>query len=457
MMKFLLQRPLFIFDILLIASVIGISYLGKSYPTYLYIWTLTPIIYLALIGKLKLFDKTYLGYVFVVLPYLLYSQVLVIFNTGLAPGVTPIEVHFIPDNLYPAAITLLLIGALRILNAVDIFKALRIALPPVTAFVFILLSYDMFKSNTDVCRILGRTFLPFTPALFFSSITLLSFVGWSRLKPFERFYRYTLIPQSTLVVLAYTGSRGVALAFAICLGTLFFFTLVWRGNSDQPKPMLILVSGIMGLLLCALVELTTGCPAFMRVFGIFDALGLLIPSSAPVAEVSLIPSASANALFTLVSNASAETGQSNLSLAATTTYSNIFLRLHFWQLGWEAFMAAPWTGYGIFYEQALLFKEYGHTHVHNQYLSWLIWGGFPALCLGLAFLFAIVPFALRAAKFDALMIILATSVIMALSNFVDSYLRMDTYAFMHIILALLGLGIATQFEKEAREVATKNA
>jgi hypothetical protein len=130
MMKYLLQRPLFIFDILLIASVIGGSYLGKGYPHFIQMWTLTPIVCLALFWKLKIFDKTYLSFVAMALPYLAYSQFLVLFNTGLLQGIGLEDGHLMSENLYPMAITILLVGTLRVYNAVDLFKALRIALPP---------------------------------------------------------------------------------------------------------------------------------------------------------------------------------------------------------------------------------------------------------------------------------------------------------------------------------------
>ncbi len=457
MMKSLLQRPLFIFDILLIASVIGGSYLGKHYPHYIQMWTLMPIVGLALIWKLKIVDKTYLSFVAMALPYLAYSQFLILFNNGLLPGIDPKEGHFMLDKLYPMAITILLVGTLRIYNAVDLFKALRIALPPTTALVFALLTYDMFKSSTDVCRILGLTFLPFTPALFFSSVTILSFVGWSRLNRIERLYRYILVSMSIVVVLAYTGSRGIALAFAVCLGAIILFTLLWRRGREQPKPLLLIVSVLFGVLLCAVVEAITGCAVFMRFIGTLDVLKFFFPNDSVNTVGSIVLSGPSEAVAILVANTSGETGQSTLNLAKSTSHTSIFLRLYFWELGWESIKAAPWLGHGIFYEQTLLFKNFGHTHVHNQYLSWLIWGGIPALCLGLSFLFAVVPFALRAPKFDALVIILATSAMMALSVVVDSFLRIDTYVFMHIMLALVGLGLSTQLAKEARNVATEDA
>ena len=466
MLKYFFDRSLFSFDLLFVASVAGAIFINHNITLVITLLSCAPLAQLAMTGKLKMPSKLLLGVAGVFLVYLVTVQILTVVHPGLPPGVSPTERYFFPDQLHLLGIAIVLIGALRVENSVDLFKAMRIALPPTMLLIFAALTYDMFKSATDPCRVVGLTFMPFTPASFFSSLTLLSFAGWSRLSRAERAIRYALISMSIVVVAAYTGSRGVAMALTVCLAVMLLFSLIRHRSRATPKALFILVSILIGLLSSAAVEQTTGCHAITRFTGTFDSVGkVLLGSTDEVQSLSFseiaapatsepntagvrkaIAVGTEKAVEPAIFAASA-TDRVSSSIAALSDAS-ISLRLQFWNLGWESFMASPWLGHGIFVEPVLLSDEFGFTHVHNQYLSWLLWGGVPMLVLGLGFVFALVFFVRRAAKFDALAIVLATSAMLAISLATDSFLRFDVYIAMHILMSLIGVALSVQFSNE---------
>lgn len=466
MLKYFTGRSLFAFDLLFVVSVAGAIFINHNITLVITLLSCAPLAYLAMMGKLKMPSKPVLGVAGIFIAYLVTVQVLTVVHTGLPPGVSPTGRYFFPDQLHMLGIAIVLVGALRVENSVDLFKAMRIALPPTMMLIFAALSYDMFNSAADNCRIVGLTFMPFTPASFFSSLTLLSFVGWSQFGRAERMIRCALISMSIVVVAAYTGSRGVAMALSICVAVMFLFSLYLRRNSPAPRPIAILASFLVGLLLSAAVEQTTDCPSITRFIDTFDSVGIVLSGSpAEVQALSFIEStppavSTANALVAgeaIADEADVAVEQTIVvasaaddmsSPAAGLSDASISQRLQFWKLGWESFKASPWLGHGVFIEQALLSGKFHHTHVHNQYLSWLLWGGLPMVLLGLGFVFGIVFFVRRASGFDAMAIILATSLMLALSLTTDSLLRFDVYIAMHILLSLMGVALATRLSNE---------
>ena len=459
MLKHIASRPLFAFDLLFVVSVALAIFINHNITLVVTLLSCTSLVYLALSGKLKMPSMPLLGVAGVFLCYLVTVQILTVVHTGLPPDVSPKERYFFPDQLHLLGVVIVLTGMLRIANFMDLFAAIRLALPATLVLIFMVLSYLMFMSTTDSCRITGFTFMPFTPALFFSSLTLLSFAGWSRLARAERMVRYALISLSIVVVAAYTQSRGISIALALCLTAMTLFTLVRHRDKAVPNPFLILVSIFAGFLLCGVIEGATGCPAVTRTTDTLETMGIVVQDG--------ISKTAALATSETAAPAGSETVQPGTNEAArpfsgevappelmplpvvAPTVGNIFERLRFWKLGWDRFRASPWFGHGVFYEQVLLFEEYGHTHVHDQYLSWLLWGGIPMLCLGFVFLFAAVFFVMRSSKFDALTIILATSAIMAISLVTDSFFRFDVYVFMHILLGMIGVGLSGQLMNAA--------
>jgi O-antigen ligase len=85
----------------------------------------------------------------------------------------------------------------------------------------------------------------------------------------------------------------------------------------------------------------------------------------------------------------------SISLADSTTAARLLL----WSIAWQGFIARPLHGWGIdnfdlvfdrFYSPTMFTLEPWYDSTHNILLEWLISGGLPALCLGVALLVALV-------------------------------------------------------------------
>jgi hypothetical protein len=90
-----------------------------------------------------------------------------------------------------------------------------------------------------------------------------------------------------------------------------------------------------------------------------------------------------------------------------------------WQVAYSAIFEKPFFGYGFSSETKLIAEHLassGHLHFHNQYLSWLIWGGVISLLSGLALIFS--PFFVFRNKVAALFFTMSWGLIL----FTDSLL-----------------------------------
>ena len=343
--------------------------------------------------------------------YILMCHLMVIYYNGLGVG-SELYDHISIKYFYLVAIPYLLLTILRISTMNDIFRTLRITTPAILSIVFILLSYEMFKSSTDSCRIPGQTNSVFHPAMFFSMFTLLFFIGWSQLSRVERLIRYLFLALSLVVVFGYTAARSIGVAFGFSVIGFLLFFLFGRERNSVPTPTGILLSCVLGLLLCLFIELQTGCPVFIRFSQLSQAVVLL-------GEQFL-----------------SDPLKASIKTAADLSIS---IRLNMWHDGWNSFLESPLFGHGIFYEIPLFSDSYGYKHAHNQYLSWLIWGGIPMLVLGLIFLLSPVIILGKAITFDRFVVILATTIMMSIAIIFDSFLRIDMFLYLFVFVTLIGL------------------
>jgi hypothetical protein len=80
----------------------------------------------------------------------------------------------------------------------------------------------------------------------------------------------------------------------------------------------------------------------------------------------------------------------------------VYIRPLLWAQALERIREAPLLGYGMLNEPALINGDF--PHYHEQYLSWLIWGGPLMLISGLVMLFApLVTFAPRRSQDGAIL------------------------------------------------------
>ena len=111
----------------------------------------------------------------------------------------------------------------------------------------------------------------------------------------------------------------------------------------------------------------------------------------------------------------------------------VFIRAILWKDALDDIRASPLVGYGILNEDKLVVGDF--PHFHQQYLSWLIWGGPLMLASGLAMLFApLFTFGVRASRNGA---VLALAMVGPLAiSFLSGSFLLHTVMVMGYVLTL---------------------
>ncbi|HWU61112.1 MAG TPA: O-antigen ligase family protein [Ensifer sp.] len=368
--------------------------------------------------------------------YFSYALLTYLFFTGLQPGdAKPVN----PDlELYGIAIALMVVGILRSLEIDGLRRKFDIAVPWTLLFAFVVLSILMLSGYRESCRVSAAAAWPFIPALIFGTLTLLSFLGWRNLTSRARNFRLVLNAMAIVVIVAYTGSRGIAVAYVAVLALLTLCALATRLRDALPSVWQLLISALAGLAFCAIVSGITGCGSMDRIMPIFRTIGILSAHAedqpataqiAPATSTSAAPTGS-SAQQPAVPPAPAATADQQIMDADMS----IGFRLEMWKTSIHAIAEAPLFGHGSLYLQHLITERYGFEHNHNQYLSWLVTGGLLGFSIGVMFL--AIPWLVSAGLSvpDRLVITLAVSVFWGLAMMFDSYFNLKFYTHYYCLL-----------------------
>ena len=368
--------------------------------------------------------------------YFAYALLTYFFFTGLAPAeARPVN----PDlELYGVAIAMLCVGLLRGLEVDELRSKFDAATPWTLVVAFLVLGEMMFSGYRDGCRVQAAAAWPFIPALIFGTLTFLSFMGWRRFSRRQRNFRLILNSLAIVVVVAFTASRGIALAQAGVLATLALASLVRRFRPDLPKFGELVTSGVAGLLLCGVVAAATGCGPMDRIAPMIRAFDILSSASTPRSSATTATgeqqAPSGSSAESPTSSATASPAPVDLGKAVLATDMSIGIRLEMWRTSLHSIAEAPILGHGSLYLQRLITERYGFEHNHNQYLSWLVTGGLLGLLVGLVFLS--IPWIISAGLStpDRLIMILAVSVFWGIAMLFDSFFNLKFYTHYYSLL-----------------------
>lgn len=89
----------------------------------------------------------------------------------------------------------------------------------------------------------------------------------------------------------------------------------------------------------------------------------------------------------------------------------------------------------------------GHMHLHNNYLSWLIWGGLITLTAGLIWLFAPVVLIKKSHNFTIAIPYLMIALLWSVSLLFDSFFSWKNFTYVYIALICLGYQISRSSDK----------
>lgn len=249
-----------------------------------------------------------------------------------------------------------------------------------------------------LCRVPLWTHVLFTGPLFLTMLTLLWFASHKR--P-NAIIAIAMIAGCLISSVTFAGTRGIFLAQLGAFGGLFV-VLLWTRNLALAKSLFIGV--FAGLAAAFAIDLSFSCGF--------------------TARISVVT-------------------QSAETITSSTQFSSANTRIAMWRNSLELIRTAPILGHGIGAEVTPAGE--GFFHVHNMYLSWLIWGGFVSLLSGLAFMFAVCSaFLGKRGLTPATLFVVTMPVFFGLTLVFDSFFVGADFTYAFIAFTMLGYAVATR-------------
>ena len=359
--------------------------------------------------------------------YLSYSTAVMFIYPGLDPGMLrPVN----PDiELYAVAAALFVVGLIRSLQIKELAVKTRFFLPWALFALFIVLTVLMFSGIRDGCRVRGSASWPFIPAILFSMLVILSLIGWVSMSLMERRVRLALVSMSIVVVVGFTGSRGVAVGLAAVLIFLGISSLRPSLHDQVPSIKHLISAALIGVMGCLLVEAATGCGVLERVASIIQ-------------PASVIPNAVSS-----VTETTSDVSQSVQVLTQSVADQSTSLRLQMWGAALDAIREKPLLGHGAFSLKAIIEDTFGFQHPHNQYLAWMVTGGIISLTIGfilMLWVFFLSPFVLSS---ERVILWSAVPLLWGISMMFDAFLSLDFYLHYFTIIAAFIFSLCNDRQK----------
>lgn len=272
-----------------------------------------------------------------------------------------VEIAYFSNSFWVQVGTICTLAMWRIFVTTDVVQLMNKVLPYALLIAFALLTFDKFSGiefGHSRCRISGLNGMPFEPALFFGGFTLLSFLPWSRLDTRQKMLRIALLSMSVLIANGYTGARFISLVI-FANSVLLSFVLI-RQDTEKKWGVLVLFALVTGALFSVITDMVTNCNLISR------ALSISTVVSENVDKI---------------------------------TDSSINRRRDLLTLGLTASKEISFLGAGIWSEKKLILDSgFSQNHFHNQYLSWVQWGGVVGLLSGGLFLLSCLPMILMSER-----------------------------------------------------------
>lgn len=339
-------------------------------------------------------------------------------------------------ELYAVAIALFALGFLRSLQIENLLARFQLIAPPSLFVAFLVLSAYM-ALGIDGCRVRVAAPWPFIPALIFTTLTLLLFLGWERKTRTQRYIRLLLVSLSVVVVLAYTGSRGVAVGQFAVLGGFVILRCVPSFRKGLPTIIETLGALALGVILSGLVGAASGCANFDR-WQAVSGISADHPQTSTLGETAPAISASSSAGQPTQSHVSGLTNHvvGSSSDPQLSKDDAISIRLNMWVVSLDAIRQAPLFGHGALSLKTIIQDRFGFEHNHNQYLAWLVTGGVVSFAVGLLFMSIPALISKGLVPVDRVIMALAVTGLWGGAMMFDAFLSLKFY--LHYYCLLLG-------------------
>ncbi|UWQ95288.1 O-antigen ligase family protein [Rhodobacteraceae bacterium M385] len=343
-----------------------------------------------------------------ILQYPLVMAALLVVNAP-PEGVTAND-HAADLSFWLIAFAVMVLIAASALTMKDVTGSVDRLVPTAAALAFAYLTVDFLTElHGEQCRVAGLSSMVFVPALFASVFALMSFSSWSVASRFGQGLRLGLVAMSIAISFGYTGSRFIALGQMVIF--LFLAITLWRRSRAHGLLSAISVLGavFVGLAWAVMANGLNSCGNAERLVSALEALSHFMGFSAQTGADAVPP----------------------------TLDASVSVRVALLQAGLDAAREALWFGNGMWAEENAA-APFNHTHVHNQYLSWTIWGGIVALVSGTLFVLApLVAGRNHNAGLRVDTIRLAIVLPMPLAILGDTFLRSDDILPIYVFVSLL--------------------
>jgi len=273
----------------------------------------------------------------------------------------------------------------------------------IVSFIVMLLVYFSFEG----CRQTSFGFLPFFPAITFLTLSL-PLLGFN--EKGRGYTPFVLLAMSVIVTAAFTESRGIFVAQLGVFGLIAGFFLI---RKDWFRMWAIVLSVLVGTITALVFDSVKAC-------GFSSRIAIVSHS---VEEIQQVEPGSAG------------------------------LRLRMWNNAVDLIRDKPLTGHGVGQDvQAAL---NGHLHVHNMYLSWLVWGGIVSLLSGVLFVLSpVIAFAKAIKKDENVLLILSGSAVWLFSMVFDSFLSGGIFGEIFVFSTIFSARLAAGLSEDAHDDVT---
>ncbi len=344
-----------------------------------------------------------------------------------------------PDDAISLWLGALIVFPLLLLRArqiADVSRLWRVLGPVALIASIACLAWEHFA--TLECRLAFLSRGPLLPPLWFTILTIATFAGWDRLTSSERALRYVLVALTVTATVGFAGARTMLLIQLICfplLGVLLSWNRPWRRWAAHSA----LMGGALaaGLVAGLAFDQRADCGFGQRLLALFDVAEILF-GDAPSPESSLLPPPALggeHASFQRdIAPASYATDAASAA-SAEPVVREAMRRPEMWSDAVDLIRDRPLFGYGFVNEPPLAGQ---YPNFHQQYLSWLIWGGPLMLLSGLLMLVSpLLTFGIRGSR-DASILALAIIAPVLLDGFaVTLFHRTLTVAGWGLCFALI--------------------
>lgn len=386
----------------------------------------------------KIFLQDKLPFIF--FAHHLYSIMLIYIYPGVGEYETSHGLAFERITMHFTSMLIFIVGLERAYSMSNFWEIFMRMSPYFIVALFILLSIYFFWIQG--CGLSASTGSVFIPAIVFATLSSLLFSGWYRFSAVERFMCILGVSMAMIVAIGYAGRRGIFISLSVALFMLVVALRFYSLESAVPKRRWILAAGTIGLVGAIAIGEEYGCGTMFRVLSAIAPID--VGSYSPV----LIGSA-ANASVGGVLMDPAAVG----AAMPTAADESISLRLRFYMDAIKSIVENPLFGSGYFSQRSLVLS-FGHQHVHNQFLSWLVTGGIIGLIFGFSFLLFPIIASVKMSAWERICISIALPGLWSCALLFDSFFEWEFFNYYYSLLSGLVTGAAKSRKLDSSDDVT---